>query len=156
MCAGGVVRFHGLNPSRRAEQQLGVSRSPRSILHADTTPFHGSVPEYLAQLDDFETPRPRSCPQCQANQPLTAHGLYTRTIVEANFDGEIRVRRYLCEACRRTVSLLPEFALPYLRAGIAVIAGWLLIRLLPALASQAAPPPMPYQRGQFWLRRFRG
>jgi len=114
------------------------------------------VPEYLAQLDDFETPRPRSCPQCQANQPLTAHGLYTRTIVEANFDGEIRVRRYLCEACRRTVSLLPEFALPYLRAGIAVIAGWLLIRLLPALASQAAPPPMPYQRGQFWLRRFRG
>ena len=88
------------------------------------------MPEYLAQLDDFETPRPRSCPQCQANQPLTAHGLYTRTIVEANFDGEIRVRRYLCEACRRTVSLLPEFALPYLRAGIAVIAGWLLIRLL--------------------------
>lgn len=118
-------------------------------------PFAGSVPEYVAQLGDFETPRPRSCPQCQANQPLTAHGFYTRTIVEANFDGEIRVRRYLCEVCRRTVSRLPEFALPYLRSSIAAIAGWLLIRLLPSLASKAEPSPMPYQRGQFWLRRFR-
>lgn len=122
------------------------------ILH----PFRGSVPEYLAQLEDFETPRPRSCPQCHANRPLTAHGLYTRTIVEPNFDGEIGVRRYLCEVCRRTVSLLPEFVLPYLRSSIAVIALWLLIRLLPALARQTAPPPMPYQRGQFWLRRLRG
>ena len=121
------------------------------ILH----PFAGSVQEYVAQLGDIETPRPRSCPQCQANQPLTAHGFYTRTIVEANFDGEIPVRRYLCEVCRRTVSRLPEFALPYLRSSIAVIALWLLIRLLPTLAVKAEPLPMPYQRGQFWLRRFR-
>lgn len=121
------------------------------ILHL----FAGSVQDYVAQLEDFETPRPRSCPQCQANQPLIAHGFYTRTIVEPNFDGEIRVRRYLCEVCRRTVSRLPEFALPYLRSSIAVIAWWLLIRLLPALASQSEPAPMPYQRGQFWLRRFR-
>ena len=64
------------------------------------------------------------------------------------------MRRYLCEACHRTVSLLPEFALPYLRSSVTVIALWLLARLLPA-ARPPAPPPMPYQRGQFWLRRFR-
>ena len=122
------------------------------ILH----PFAGSVQEYAAQLGDFETPRPRSCPQCHANQPLTAHGFYTRTLADAEFDGEIRVRRYLCEACRRTVSLLPEFVLPYLRSGIAVIALFLLARLVQAKSLDAAlPPAAPYQRGQFWVRRFR-
>jgi hypothetical protein len=120
------------------------------ILH----PFTGSVQQYLDQLDDLESPRPRHCPQCQANDPLTAHGFYLRTIMDAAFDGEIRVRRYLCEACRRTVSLLPEFALPYLRSSVTMIALWLLARLRPA-SPLPPPPPMPYQRGQFWLRRFR-
>lgn len=121
------------------------------ILH----PFTGSVQQYLQQLDDLETPRPRQCPQCRAKHPLTAHGFYLRTIIDAAFDGEIRVRRYLCEACRRTVSLLPEFALPYLRSSVAMIALWLLARFLPASPPPTPPPPMPYQRGQFWLRRFR-
>jgi hypothetical protein len=122
------------------------------ILH----PFAGSVQQYLDQLVDFESPRPKHCPQCEASKPLTGHGFYTRTIINAAFDGEIRVRRYLCQACRRTVSLLPEFALPYLRSSVTVIALWLLARLLPASAGERQPPPpMPYQRGQFWLRRFR-
>ena len=120
------------------------------ILH----PFPGSVQQYLEQLGDYESHRPGHCPQCLGKQPLTAHGFYTRTIIDAAFDGEIRVRRYLCEVCRRTVSLLPEFALPFLRSSIIVIALWLITRLLPA--TQPTPPPaMPYQRGQFWLRRFR-
>jgi hypothetical protein len=122
------------------------------ILH----PFAGSVQQYLEQLNDPDQHRPACCPQCQAQDPLTAHGFYSRTIVDAAFDGSIRVRRYLCEACRRTVSLLPEFALPHLRSSLAVIAGWLLIHLLPdSPPSAPAPPAMPYQRGQFWLRRFR-
>jgi hypothetical protein len=119
-------------------------------------PFAGSVQQYLDQPVDFESPRPKDCPQCEAGKPLTGHGFYTRTIINAAFDGEIRVRRYLCQACRRTVSLLPEFALPYLRSSVTVIALWLLARLLPASAGERQPPPpMPYQRGQFWLRRFR-
>ena len=123
------------------------------ILH----PFAGSVQQYLGQLADPGHCRPTQCPQCQAKDPLTAHGFYFRTIIDAAFDGEIRVRRYLCEACRRTVSLLPEFALPYLRSSVTVIALWLLARLLPASPPPPTPPspPMPYQRGQFWLRRFR-
>jgi hypothetical protein len=80
--------------------------------------------------------------------------------VDVAFDGPIRVRRYLCRCCKRTVSLLPDFALPYLRFGIAVIALFLTARLLAgrtlvvaALAAMLAG--MPYQRGQFWVRRFR-
>ena len=123
------------------------------ILH----PVVGSVRQYLGQLADPGHCRPTQCPQCQAKDPLTAHGFYLRTISDAAYDGEIRVRRYLCEACNRTVSLLPEFALPYLRSSVTVIALWLLARLLPSLPPTVPtpPPPMPYQRGQFWLRRFR-
>src|ERR1017187_8905115 len=122
------------------------------ILH----PFIGSVQQYLEQLADPDQPRPAHGPQCQAKQPLAAHGFYTRTLIDTAFDGSIRVRRYLCQAGRRTVSLLPEFAMPYLRSSVTVIALLLIARLLPAQTLAAAlPPSSPYQRGQFWLRRCR-
>jgi hypothetical protein len=125
------------------------------ILH----PFAGSVQQYTEQLANPDCYRPGHCPQCQAKHPLTAHGFYTRTLIDTAFDGVIRVRRYLCQACQRTISLLPEFVLPYLRSSLAVIALFLITRLLLAQtlngATQTAPPPMPCQRGQFWIRRFR-
>lgn len=125
------------------------------ILH----PFAGSVQQYTEAISDPDRHRPDHCPQCFAKNPLHAHGCYTRTIIDASYDGIIRVRRYLCQACKRTVSLLPEFALPYLRSSIAVIAVVLLNRLLQAqtlaAAAKAAHTAMPYQRGQFWIRRFR-
>jgi transposase-like protein len=124
------------------------------ILH----PFVGSVQQYTEQLSDPNLCRPSHCPQCQARHPLTAHGFYLRTLIDVAFDGIIRVRRYLCQSCKRTVSLLPEFALPYLRASLVVIALFLLARLLHgqtlAAAVKATQTSMPYQRGQFWVRRF--
>jgi hypothetical protein len=56
--------------------------------------------------------------------------------------------------------LLPEFALLYLRFGIVVIALFLVARLLLGLTLKVAPESakltaMPYQRGQFSVRRFR-
>jgi len=78
-------------------------------------PFSGFIQQYKAEIvSDPDRYRPDNCPQCQAQRPLTAHGFYTRTLVEGAFNGWIRVRRYLCRLCRRTVSLLPDFALPYL------------------------------------------
>ena len=76
------------------------------ILH----PFAGSIPQYAEEITDPDRHRPTHCPQCQAQHSLTAHGFYTRTLVDVGFDGSIRVRRYLCRSCKRTVSLLPEFA----------------------------------------------
>jgi len=125
------------------------------ILH----PFAGSIQEYEEEIADPSRYRPDRCPQCQAAQVLTAHGFYRRTLVDQAFDGSIRVRRYLCGSCKRTVSLLPQFAFPYLRFGITVIALFLMARLLrgqtlSAAAAAATLPHMPYQRGQFWIRRF--
>ena len=126
------------------------------ILH----PFAGSIQSYAEEISDPNRYRPDHCPQCEAKHPLTGHGFYRRTLVDAAFDGVIRVRRYLCCSCKRTVSLLPEFALPWLRFSVSVIALFLVARLLSGLtlmaaARAAAPTGMPYQRGQFWVRRFR-
>ena len=123
-------------------------------------PFAGSIQEYDKAIADPSRYRPDHCPHCQAAQGLTAHGFYRRTLVDAGFDGSIRVRRYLCRFCRRTVSLLPQFALPYLRFSVTVMALFLMARLrdghsLVAAAAGAGLPSMPYQRGQFWVRRFR-
>jgi len=125
------------------------------ILH----PFVGSIQEYGGEIADPSRYRPDHCPQCHAAHGLTAHGFYRRTLVDAGFDGSIRVRRYLCCFCRRTVSLLPQFALPYLRFSVTGIALFLVARLrhgstLVAAAALAGLPNMPYPRGQFWIRRF--
>ena len=125
------------------------------ILH----PFAGSIQQYAEEISDPDRHRPVHCPQCAAQHPLIAHGFYSRTIADVEFAGSIRVRRYLCHCCKRTVSLLPEFALPYLRFSILVISLFLIARLLHGCTLQAAiqaamQPGMPYQRGQFWVRRF--
>lgn len=125
------------------------------ILH----PFAGSIQQYAEEIADPDLYRPNQCPQCQAQHSLTAHGFYSRTLVDAGFEGSIRVRRYLCRSCKRTVSLLPEFALPYLRFSISILSLFLVARLLEggtlaAAAVAAAQTAMPYQRGQFWVRRF--
>jgi hypothetical protein len=126
------------------------------ILHQ----FAGSIQQYLEQISDPDLCRPDHCPLCEAQQALIARGFYSRTLVDLEFDGSIRVRRFLCAICRRTVSLLPEFALPYLRFSISIISLFLVARLiegrtLNAAAEAASQPDMPYQRGQFWIRRFR-
>jgi len=125
------------------------------ILH----PFAGAIQSYFDEIADPDRYRPDHCPQCEAQRPLTGHGFYCRTLVDVTFNGVLRVRRYLCCSCKRTVSLLPEFVLPWLRFSISVIALFLAARLLNGLtlvtaAQAAAQPAMPYQRGQFWIRRF--
>jgi hypothetical protein len=53
------------------------------ILH----PFTGSAQQYAEEIFTPDRLRPDQCPQCQARQPLIAHGFYSRTPVEAGFDG---------------------------------------------------------------------
>jgi Domain of unknown function (DUF6431) len=121
--------------------------------------FCGSIQQYLQEILDPDRHRLDSCPQCDAKCPLMAHGFYSRTLVDVGFDDVIPVRRYLCCLCKRTVSLLPEFALPYLRSSVSVIGLFLTARLLEGRTLQEAAgsgsqPAMHYQRGQFWIRRF--
>jgi len=125
--------------------------------------FSGSIQQYIEHVDSDEAAkrcRPASCPQCKSKHPLVCHGFYKRTVADMDSDCVIRVRRFLCSACRRTMSLLPEFTLPYLRFTIMVIGAFLKARLLfgqtlKSSAETAHQAGMPYQRGQQWVRRFR-
>ena len=126
-------------------------------------PFVGSIQQYIERVESSEEAnrcRPAHCPQCESKQRLVRHGFYKRTVADVDSEHVIRVRRYLCSACRRTVSLLPEFVLPYLRFAIVVIGMFLRARVvsgqtLKAAAKAAHQTGMPYQRGQQWERRFR-
>jgi len=121
----------------------------RSPVRSSNTPSSLLTPILIA---------PATARSAKQTSTHSAWLLHTHTHRRA-FDGIIRVRRYLCQACQRTVSLLPEFILPYLRSSVMVIALFLIARLLRGQtlegATATAPPPMPYQRGQFWIRRFR-
>ncbi len=122
-------------------------------------PLGGSPQEYLEALQDPHRWKPLKCPLCGGQESLTAHGFYERSVVDLTFDGVIRICRYLCLLCRRTVSLLPEFLLPYLRFSIPRVGRFLKARLLEGQtlkdsAVSAGLPDMPYQRGQHWIRRF--
>jgi len=125
-------------------------------------PFTGSIQQYNARVElrqEGDRCRPLKCPQCESKQPLVCHGFYERTLEDQAEGFVIRVRRYLCAACRRTVSLLPEFVLPYIRFTIRTMASFLKARLierqtLKAAAEAAHQVRMPYQRGQQWVDRF--
>jgi hypothetical protein len=108
------VKPSGLNQSRELAAPEGRS------LNGKPTPAPRLHPRLLQELSDSGRYRPDHCPLCDGRDPMRAHGFYCRTLVDVNYDGAIPVRRYLCLLCKRTVSLLPEFALPYLRFSIQV------------------------------------
>lgn len=111
----------------------GVLPLPERMLMQILHPFAGSINQYADAISDPDCYRPDHCPQCEGKQPLTGHGFYERTLVDVAFDGVIRLRRYLCRLCRRTVSLLPDLALPWLRFSVSVIALFLVARVLQGL-----------------------
>src|SRR5438094_9302788 len=96
-------------------------------------PFSVSIQQYIECVETREQAnrcRPAQCPQCESKRPLICHGFYSRRVMDMDVEYVIQVRRYLCWACRRTVSLLPEFVLPYLRFAIVVIGVFLKARRL--------------------------
>ena len=57
---------------------------------------------------------PKRCPHkgCKARVAQRKHGYYSRNVITINFAGAIRVRRYICPVCGRTLSMLPAFCTP--------------------------------------------
>jgi hypothetical protein len=76
-----------------------------------------SSPEQYAEKGLERTvSRPAMCPYCGNWAALEAHGYYQRWVSAFEAVGRlvrIRVRRFFCRRCERTVSLLPSFALTY-------------------------------------------
>jgi DNA-directed RNA polymerase subunit RPC12/RpoP len=68
------------------------------------------IVQTLSQNGDLliETTRPTNCPYC-GHQTLHLHAKYTRYVYSEDKRLRITVPRFLCAACRRTLSVLPDF-----------------------------------------------
>jgi hypothetical protein len=71
------------------------------------------VQRYAQDFPTLVFPRPLACPRCATAGHLVGHGSYPRTVIDPTRAIAIRVKRLLCTVCRRTVSLLPTFCLPW-------------------------------------------
>lgn len=77
--------------------------------------FDGDPETYVRQAAHRRIERPPECPNCGSERCLEAHGYYPRWVSagERGKPTSIQVRRFRCRACRRTASMLPDFAQPY-------------------------------------------
>jgi transposase-like protein len=66
---------------------------------------------------------PKKCPfgDCVINLEMKKNGFYTRLLITIAFTGLIRVRRYKCPKCGRTLSMLPSFCLAGFSYGAAIV-----------------------------------
>ena len=77
--------------------------------------FHGGPEEYVRDGAHRKVARPDECPICGKSGGMRPHGFYSRSVT---IPGPImclliQIRRFLCFFCRRTTSMLPDFAQPY-------------------------------------------
>jgi hypothetical protein len=85
------------------------------------TEFGCLVHEYVERCSDLVFPRPNECPQCRIVDTLIGHGFYERKALSPTAVYVLRVKRWYCTACQRTVSLLPSFLLRFRHYVLAVI-----------------------------------
>jgi hypothetical protein len=104
---------------RERSEARGEPRLPRRLASGLNTnvlivaEFGPDVQDYARQFAQLTIPRPKHCPHCEASDRLVGHGSYPRTAVDHLQAVPIRVKRFLCGACRKTVSVLPTFCLPW-------------------------------------------
>jgi transposase-like protein len=75
--------------------------------------FGGSVHEYVARFPQLAFPRPEVCPHCHAVQLFISHGFYRRKALSPTQVFLVRLKRWYCKNCHRTLSLLPSFLLRF-------------------------------------------
>jgi hypothetical protein len=77
------------------------------------TEFGCLVHEYVEGCSGLVFPRPSECPQCRVVDTLIGHGFYERKALGQTQVYVLRIKRWYCTACQRTVSLLPSFLLRF-------------------------------------------
>jgi len=77
------------------------------------TEFGCLVHEYVERCASLVFPRPSECPQCRVVGTLIGHGFYERKALSQTQAHVLRIKRWYCKACQRTISLLPSFVLRF-------------------------------------------
>jgi len=123
--------------------------------------FGPDAQEYIIKSKQENAPRPERCPHCGVNGSLIGHGYYWRKPRDQLRVYRLKVKRWQCKECKRTVSVLPNFLLSYRHYLLEVIAAILALRLeslaswaviLASNASEGYPALRTIQRwcGSFW------
>jgi hypothetical protein len=68
---------------------------------------------YIDQAKHLESARPRGCLLCGGNGCLIGHGYYLRKAKGTDQAYLIWIKRWFCKNCHRTLSVIPNFLLPY-------------------------------------------
>ncbi len=100
----------GARSEHRLPERLATSPNTNVVIVAE---FGPDVQDYARQFAHLTIPRPRVCPHCEARDRLVGHGSYLRNAVDHRQAVSIRVKRFLCGVCQKTVSVLPTFCLPW-------------------------------------------
>jgi hypothetical protein len=85
------------------------------------TDFGCDVQTYVDDFERLHFPRPQVCMHCQAVDALIGHGYYVRKPLDPHRTYLIRIKRWYCKKCQRTLSLLPSFLLSFRHYLLAVI-----------------------------------
>ena len=72
-----------------------------------------TLKEYVKDRNSAIFPIILKCPICGAEVKLYRHGFYSRNVITPRQEYCINICRYICRSCRRTISLLPIYLLPY-------------------------------------------
>jgi len=70
--------------------------------------------EYAAKHEEIDFPKIDICPMCKARKRLHSHGSFQRNALpEKNNVLLVRIHRFFCTVCKKTVSLVPSFLVPH-------------------------------------------
>jgi transposase-like protein len=105
---------------------------------------------YADNVKSVSFPVLKECPCCRSSVRLQRHGFYPRYAVVWRVDYLIRICRYLCPSCKRTVSLLPLFLFSHFQHDKNSI----LASLRDFFSGKKPPGIFSRQLVSFWRRRF--
>lgn len=90
--------------------------------------FDAEIQEYVQGELEKTCIRLDHCHQCLAVGKMIGHGYYDRQPQDCKKSWTIRIKRWRCKACGKTVSVLPSFLLRYRHYLLDVIAKVLALR----------------------------
>jgi len=105
---------------------------------------------YANDVKNVSFPVLKECPCCKSLIRLQRHGFYPRYAIIWGTEYLIRICRYLCPSCLRTVSLLPLFLFSHFQHDRESI----LNSLRDFFSGRNHPGILSRQLVSFWCRRF--
>ena len=145
-------------PSRRKESLARTFRACQPLFGPDDPmqivfAYGAGVKRYLAECAAVCPHQPDNCPYCATSGRLVKHGVYWRKPRDGERVYRIAIHRWRCQACRRTVSALPDFLLRFRWYLLAVVSAVVVERAEEgaswgelAAAAQGAPVVRTLQR----------